>query len=221
MSFAPKLTASQHPESYQQEVHFTSSESYQNDNLGEIYSIIQTLELVERSFIKDLITTEEYSAACSKLLTQYNTLLRAPSLDGFDIDAFVKKYWLTNVENAISRLQTGIPATIEHHSAPPVTREANSTNHKLVAEVTSNFITLMDALRLNFKSKDQLYPLLSDIMTNLNRVGTLHGEQRQKLVDWLIRLNKMKLTDELSDDELKQMLFDLEDSYNEFYKSLE
>ncbi len=39
----------------------------------------------------------------------------------------------------------------------------------VVAEAVQFFITAMDAIRLNLEAKDQLFPLISDIMTALNR----------------------------------------------------
>lgn len=86
----------------------------------------------------------------------------------------------------------------------------------------------MDALKLDFKTKDQLHPILSDLLTNLTTffkssppdIVENYKIQRQNLIDWLIKLNKMKLNDGLNDEELKTMLFDLESGYSGFYKSL-
>jgi ESCRT-I complex subunit VPS28 len=197
------------------------------------------------------VSIEEYQSLCYKSITQYQTLLKNNSiLKDFQLDEFVEKYWILNCSNAINRLHIGLPATIEH-SIPNSTHDLHETlnarstggyntssndhnnssssgGNKLIAEITSNFITLMDALKLDFKTKDQLHPILSDLLTNLTTffkssppdIVENYKIQRQNLIDWLIKLNKMKLNDGLNDEELKTMLFDLESGYSGFYKSL-
>lgn len=78
----------------------------------------------------------------------------------------------------------------------------------------------MDALKLNYKAKDQLHPLLGELMTSLNAVSTQDFDGRAKIVEWLIKLNSMKATDEISDDQARQLLFDIDHAYKAFYKML-
>lgn len=102
----------------------------------------------------------------------------------------------------------------------------------------------MDALRLSYTAKDQLHPLLSDVITAVNNVtGAKEFEGRQNIVKWLIVLNQMGAGDEISESQGRQvssnsreygfsfgegvwgligvqMLFDIENAYNEFYKNL-
>lgn len=231
------------------ELKLTAKELHASEIHSEMFAIIKTLEIIEKSFIKDDISTEEYQCLCHKSITQYQTLLRNnPLLSEFQLDEFVKQYWILDCANAINRLHIGLPATIEHsipnsaadfhepvhssstgHTAVPPLFDSNTgNNNKLIAEITSNFITLMDALKLDFKTKDQLHPILSDLLTNLTAFfknsppDVVEGFKihRQNLIDWLIKLNKMKLNEELNDEEIKTMLFDLESGYNGFYKSL-
>jgi ESCRT-I complex subunit VPS28 len=63
----------------------------------------------------------------------------------------------------------------------------------------------MDALKLSYKSKDQLHPLLSELMTSLNTSMSKEFEGRAKIVQWLIILNQMRAADELSDDQSRQV----------------
>ena len=51
------------------------------------------------------------------------------------------------------------------------------------------FITAMDAIRLNLEAKDQLFPLISDILTSLNRCTFLTPtfEPKVKLQNWYVR----------------------------------
>jgi VPS28 protein len=66
----------------------------------------------------------------------------------------------------------------------------------------------MDALKLNYKSKDQLHPLLSDLMTSLNTSMPKDFEARGKIVQWLIMLNQMRAADELNEDQSRQVQTD-------------
>lgn len=79
----------------------------------------------------------------------------------------------------------------------------------------------MDSLKLNLIAVDQIHPLLSDLMQSLNKVslmGTFEGKSRIK--EWLIILNKMKANDELGEDQVRQLLFDLENAHTSFYRCL-
>ena len=60
-------------------------------------------------------------------------------------------------------------------------------------------------------------------MESINKVTTLKPDHisKTKVQDWLIKLNQMKASDELTDDDIRQMTFDLENAYSEFVKFLQ
>ena len=64
----------------------------------------------------------------------------------------------------------------------------------------------MDALKLNYRSKDQLHPHLSDLMASLNTSMPREFEGRAKIVQWLITLNQLRAADEVSEDQSRQVL---------------
>jgi ESCRT-I complex subunit VPS28 len=89
------------------------------------------------------------------------------------------------------RLSIGIPATIEHSSSeyPSNSSSASftdpSSNSKWVAETTQSFITFMDALKLKYRAKDQLHPILQELVTGYARFkGSKEWEGRQRMVSW-------------------------------------
>ena len=90
---------------------------------------------------------------------------------------------------------------------------------RAAAEATQHFITFLDALRLNYAAKDQLHPLLSDVITAVNNVTQTDFEGRACIVKWLIVLNRMGAGDEIDEQQRRQMLFDVEGAYHEFYKT--
>ena len=69
---------------------------------------------------------------------------------------------------------------------------------------------------------DQLHPDLRDLMDTMNRLSILPTdfEGKQKVGHWLTVLNSMQASDELSDSQVRQFIFDLEASFSEFNKLL-
>lgn len=80
----------------------------------------------------------------------------------------------------------------------------------------------MDKLRLDISSMDQLHPDMRDLVDTMNRLSILPSdfEGKQKVSEWLATLNSMQVSDELSESQIRQLLFDLESSYASFNKVL-
>jgi ESCRT-I complex subunit VPS28 len=136
------------------------------------------------------------------------------------LEAFLKEY---NVQftSASYRLKVGVPATVEHggnhhHISGPSEPVNDPVNALHIAETVEvpmlmemllikKFITFMDALKLLYKSKDQLHPHLSNLMASLDKSMPKDFEGRAKIVQWLITLNQMRAADELTDDQIRQV----------------
>ncbi|KTW28800.1 hypothetical protein T552_01430 [Pneumocystis carinii B80] len=198
----------------------TSADRSVWESLSDIYSIIRTLEFLEKAYLRDIISSEEYTPTCLRLLAQYKTILKSPSVaNAFgSLETFCAAYEIPCF-HAIYRLNVGVPVTIEHVTKSPSLPESG-ISAKQVAEAVQNFITFMDALRLKYTAKDQLHPLLSELMVSLNAVTHEMFEGRGTIVHWLILLNNMSASEEITEQQSRQMLFDVEGVYNEFYKSL-
>ena len=89
-----------------------------------------------------------------------------------------------------------------------------STQSAILA--TENFITFLDALRLNIGSKDQLHPLLSEVIQSTKKVTDADFEGRANIIKWLIKLNSMKAHEELSDGDKREIEFDIDAAYRGF-----
>lgn len=65
-----------------------------NDSLAEIYSIIVTLDAIEKAYLKDSIAEADYTETCSRLLKQYKSNLanEAVARAFGDLEQF-KKEW--------------------------------------------------------------------------------------------------------------------------------
>ncbi|RUS17532.1 VPS28 protein-domain-containing protein [Endogone sp. FLAS-F59071] len=188
------------------------------DNMADLFGIIILMEHLEKAYIRDSITHDEYTPACTNLIAKYKTALNLVSDSVPDLEKFMRDYKLA-CPAAANRLKIGVPATYEHAVGE---NYDSGKSAKYVAETVQHFITLMDALKLNLLAVDQLHPILVDLIQSLNNVTSLPSEfdGRAKVRTWLIRLNQMKASDEITEEQARQMLFEMEQAHTEFYRSL-
>jgi ESCRT-I complex subunit VPS28 len=187
--------------------HAREREKY--DNMADLFALVSTLQNLEKAYIRDCVTPQEYTAACSKLLVQYKVAFKLVEGDEFpSIDAFVKKFRL-ECPAALERIREDRPITI---------KDDKGNTSKCIADIVSLFITVMDKLRLDIKSMDQLHPEMRDLMDTMNRLSLISEsfEGKQKIEFWLETLNSMQASDELTEDQKRQFLFDLESAYSMF-----
>ncbi|KAJ5948295.1 hypothetical protein N7466_001310 [Penicillium verhagenii] len=198
------------------------------ESLAEIYSIIVTLDGLEKAYIKDVVTEAEYTETCTRLLKQYKSSLGDETVarEFKDLESF-KQTWGLECPRATERLRIGLPATVEQasHNVPTSGGGAQGgsgagASASLIMAATENFITFLDALKLNMVSKDALHPLLSEVIQSVNKVTDGEFENRGKIIQWLITLNQMRATEELSDDQARELAFDIEQAYQGFKSTL-
>ncbi|ORX75142.1 vacuolar protein sorting-associated [Anaeromyces robustus] len=81
----------------------------------------------------------------------------------------------------------------------------------------------MDNLELKVRTVEALHPLLVELTLNINKItpSAETNECKEKIKNWLITLNNMKVTEELNEEQVKQLRFDLENGYNLFMRSLD
>lgn len=127
-----------------------------------------------------------------------------------------------NVPRAIERIRVGLPATVEQPTHNPTQNNGSGggASGGLILAATENFITFLDALKLNMLSKDALHPLLSEVIQSVNKVTDRDFENRGKIIQWLITLNQMRATEELSEDQARELHFDIEQAYHGFKATL-
>lgn len=114
-------------------------------------------------------------------------------------------------------------AVIASSGAAPASQAAaggGNTSGTLILEATQDFITFLDALRLGLLAKDQLHPLLTDVIQSVNKVTDRDFEDRGKIVAWLITLNQMKATEELSEAQARELELDINAAYQGFKATL-
>ncbi|KAI8127327.1 putative vacuolar protein sorting-associated protein 28 [Lucilia cuprina] len=183
------------------------------DNMADLYAIINTLQQLEKAYIRDCITPQEYTAACSKYLVQYKVAFKQVQCDEYPtVDTFVKKFRL-DCPAALERIREERPITI---------KDDKGNTSKCIADIVSLFITIMDKLRLKMNTMDALHFDVKDLADNMNRLSLIPKdfEAKQKVETWLLTLNDMQASDELNDNQVRQFLFDLESAYADFTKLL-
>ncbi|KAK0746413.1 vacuolar protein sorting-associated [Schizothecium vesticola] len=201
----------------------TRGERNLQDSLAEIFSIIVTIDELEKAFLKDAIPEADYTEICERSLKQYKSLVADETVS----KAFVgleefKAEWDLDVPRATERIRVGMPSTAVTASSSQVATQAASGNASgaLILEATQDFITFLDALRLGYLANDQLHPLLSDVIQSVNKVTDKDFDSRSKIIQWLITLNQMKATEEISEDQARQLELDINSAYQGFKNTL-
>ncbi|KAG0085033.1 hypothetical protein BGZ93_010041 [Podila epicladia] len=199
-----------------EEIRLTTNnrERAQMDNMADLYSIIVVLEHLEVAYIRSAVSHTEYTPACKQLIAQFKTASSLLVDVVPDLEKFMKEYSL-DCPAAAKRIKIGVPATIEFGDAG----SSNTSGHyKNVAEIVQTYNNAMDTLKLGRTAADEMHPFLADIMQSLNSMRALPSdfEGRAKMREWLIKLNAMKASQELDNDEKRQLEFDLDSTYSAF-----
>jgi ESCRT-I complex subunit VPS28 len=184
------------------------------DNMADLFSILTTLQQLEKAYIRDCVKPKEYTSACSKLLVQFKAAFKL--VQGFEdcpnIETFVRMYKL-DCPAALQRIKEDRPITI---------RDDKGNTSKCIADIVALFITLMDKVRLDLRAMDQLQPDLRDLMDTMNRLSILPSdfEGKEKVQRWVETFGNMSASDELTEEQARQLTHDLEGSYNAFNRLL-
>ena len=79
-SQATMSIAQDRPELYEEvKLYKNAREREKYDNQADLYAVVNTLQHLEKAYIRDCVTPKEYTAACSKLLVQYRAAFKQAS----------------------------------------------------------------------------------------------------------------------------------------------
>lgn len=113
------------------------------------------------------------------------------------------------------RLETkGIPGTAE-------VQDSGKDQIFNISQATQSFITLIDTLELKMRATDELLPAVKDLVMLLNKIS-LDASLNilSRVAKWNDTLNSMGASDELNDDQVRQISMDINSAYEDFTKSL-
>lgn len=199
-------------------VSFTAQERRELDKDANLYSLIRTCEHLERGFVNGCIPQDVYERHCQLLFAQFNTIRTALKSQQLDVSEFIRQHSM-DCPLAVERLLgTGIAATKLHQMS--VTDPTNESLY--VFETSQHLTTVMDTLKLNMRSIDELVPPFKEMLSSFSKIGSLPADLDglDTCKDWLYTLNAMSAADELNDAQARQFSMDLENCYNAFHKWL-
>lgn len=210
----PQASTEVRPELYEEvRLYRTAREREKYDNMSDLYALINTLQCLEKAYIKDCVTPKEYTAACSKLLVQYKAAFKQVQNSEYPtVEDFMKKFRL-DCPAAMERIKEDRPITI---------KDDKGNTSKCIADIVSLFITVLDKLRLEIKSMDELQPDLRELSETMARLSLVPAnfEGRNKVLEWLQTMSLMAASDELTEGQVRQIIFDLESAYSSFNRLL-
>ena len=124
------------------------------------------------------------------------------------------------VPRATERLKLGLPATMEAPAARSSTQGQGSAAATHIVTASEHFITLFAAIKMNMLSKDALHPVLVETIQAVNKVTDVDFENKGKIIQWLITLNQMRATEEITPEQARELQFDMNQAYDGFKSTL-
>ena len=192
------------------------------EELADFYALIRTVEQLEIAFGRGSVSADEYAATCSSLIAQYRASEAALKRSGRieSGEAFFRLHRIS-CPRALERLVlSGVPATVVYGGSSSEDRN----NAALSAEAAQAFITLLDGLELGQQAVDDLQPLLSDVLNALSRIRhidtTSHASFNKLREHWLATLASRSASEELSEEETRQLKLDVSEAYGAFFHLL-
>lgn len=191
------------------------------ESKADLFAIIKATEKLERAYVRDAITADVYETACQKLIAQFKVLWGSMKNEVPDVERFMSEHNMQCPLAATRLLHSGLPATIEHKAAKSQ-RSTTESEASHVAEAVQYFITAMDSLKLNLAAVDQICPVLLDLINSMDKISSLPPNYgpREKMREWYSKLYQKPATYELTEQESRQMLYELEAAYNTFFAAL-
>jgi len=183
---------------------------------AELYSILVTMEHLESAFVKGIVPNEEYERHCAQISTQFKTLQSALRDKVPDIKAWVREQGMDLPLSEERLLGTGLAATALHGTVGSDTR-SDGKAALAIHSATEQFITLTNALQINYTSCMELLPLIQELQTSIVGIPNLPQiSGLERITGWLVTLNNMRAVDTLNDDQIKQLTLDVELAYTAF-----
>jgi len=192
----------------------TDREMY--DNMGEVYAITMSIQALEKAFMKDCITQDQYTSRCTKLLAQYKTAwasMQTTHCEINTIEEFLIEYRL-DAPLALQRIRDDKPYTI---------KDDKGNSGKLIAEISCTYITVSNYLEMEMTGAGDLVHDVSNLHHQLSRLSNLpnHSEAIELISKWKDVLKGMQASDALDEEQAKQMKLDVTTAHTSFDQFLE
>lgn len=189
---------------------FTAKERQEVNTLANLYSIIRTVDHLERAFVTGAVPAEEYEKHVTPLIGQFRTMQNALKDKYPDMRVFLQEQDIECPLAAERLLGSGVAATKLNQF-----QNVDKSKESIAAfEVAEYFITLNDALKLGQRAVDDILPLLRNLQAAMTAIPSLPTlPELQKVTTWLTTLNGMRASDSLDEDQSRQLSMDIEHAY--------
>ncbi|KAL5964153.1 hypothetical protein TSMEX_008098, partial [Taenia solium] len=172
-------------------------------NLAEVYALINTLQFLQKAYIKDCIKESEYVTSCRKLLSQFKGAFSLVKSEFSTVESFMEKYKM-DCPGALKVIKEGVAF--------------QDRDKNLLINCTELFVTIMDKLSMSRLAKDEIQPDIRSLWESMNGLSFIPSDfdGKKKIKDWLDILEPMDASDELSPTQGRQLLLDINTSYGDF-----
>ena len=190
-------------------LHMSPSEQISFEKDQNLYSLIKTIEYLEWAYMSGKIKGQEYDAEFRSLYHHFDMCIKSiPNFAG--IDKFFALHQLDHCQTAKQRVKTGMSGY-----------KGEETDKSLairVMDITSKMIGAMDQLEMDYCDIDLILPSIKTIQSALDSYPNLSSDNqcKVKITKWVNILDQRTAADSLTEDEKRQLKFDLSSSYQQF-----
>lgn len=191
--------------------------------MADLYAILRTTEFLELAYTRDAIDShEEYAEQCQKLINQFKATEKALVQSG-TIDSlaqFLQQFQVVDCPRALERMEIGFPQNNTSSSA--AASAAGNGNSKsaiqAVKDLTELFIYCSNLISLNHRAVDELAPQLEALVKTIDKARVLlrvsnsnggEGTEMNALQNWVKTLQGMRASEEIDEEQARQLMFDL------------
>ena len=191
------------------------------EDKADLYGIIIAIERLDRAYIKDHISGDEYTRISEDLLTKCKVLYNKLQIGLDGLESFMTEHQGASQLGAgksavLSRIKIGVPITKEHGTGD---LSSSYDSRRLILEAGQHMTTCVNTSTMGLNSADALYPILSDAVSTTAKVSP-NLPELEALRNWLRIVNTLKAAEELTEDQARQFRFDVETAYGAFSKQL-
>ncbi|KAG9394674.1 Vacuolar protein sorting-associated, VPS28 [Carpediemonas membranifera] len=187
----------------------TTMDEKNYDLLANMFACMKCIDYLERIYASGDIKEDQYVMQCKQLLNQFFQLKQSVKDIAPDHERFAGDFSL-QCPSALARIREGVPATSQNGvslSGPSQIIAAN--------KVTEKFITLMDQLHMNYRTKQDLAIGVESTYEAMIDLALLPVDFSGKVEfqKWINTFNMMRATDSLSEEQAGELLFACEHTY--------
>jgi len=191
--------------------------------LANFYSIIIAVENLESLWSGGFVPNAEYETVVTQLIAQYKQqkgrIDQHYRMQNKTHNEFFRVF-APQCTTAKYRLEQGMPATIEFKANDGQDKKKNIAN---IAKTTQCFVTLVDLFEMNQNEVSTILPEIQTLVNLLNKFPDLPDSNNAQIKPrkWFAKINNMKASEALDDEDIQQAQLDIQTAYEAFVLFLE